>query len=83
MLTWAILGSGQVSLVYTKYKSLSVLASHATSKSKRRILPKDIEKRQRNVQNQLEKLNQKEKFDKQDAHGHHKPKKRPFLKCTS
>jgi hypothetical protein len=47
-----LLGSGQVSLVYTKDQNSNVLVSYAISKSKKRILPASIEKGQKNVKNQ-------------------------------
>jgi hypothetical protein len=47
-----------------KYQSSNGLTSYATSKSKKMILLKDIEKSHRNVQNNLEKLDQKGKSDK-------------------
>jgi hypothetical protein len=49
--TWVIIGSGQVSSVYTKDQSSSVLVSYATFKSKKQILPKDNEKGQNSVYN--------------------------------
>jgi hypothetical protein len=73
-----LLGSGQVSLVYTKDQNSNVLVSYAISKSKKRILPASIEKGQKNVKNQHWKLDQKGKSSKQDPPGHPKPETSPF-----
>jgi hypothetical protein len=51
ILIWAILGLGQVSSNDTKDRSSSDLASYVTSKEKRKILPTNIEKGQKNVKN--------------------------------
>jgi hypothetical protein len=67
-----------VSLVDIKDQSSSDLNTYATSKSERKILPKDIERGQKNVKNQLEKLVQMEKSSKQDLPLHSKHKKVPF-----
>jgi hypothetical protein len=67
----------QVSLVNTKDQSSNDLASYVTFKSKRKSLPKDIERSRQDEKNQLEKLVQMKKSGKQDLPLHPKHEKDP------